>query len=498
MLSARAGMEGAVGPSERTLDLRYYIHVLRRRWWLILIALGMTVATSVLFTARQDPVYEAHGKLFVGQRSIPASEAQIAQTVTQTSLALVKSYASALTTWPIAQDTVEDLRLQESPNALLERVTASPVEETQIIEVSYRDGSPERAERISNALMASFIDELERFDPKEQSAAAVQVSVLEPALKPSSPASPQPVRNALLAVVLGSLLAFGVVLIAERLDSAVRGREDVEEASGLPVLGIVPHVNTAKGDVMFARGTAAGEAYRTLRSSVQHSSDDRRVKILAVTSPEAADGKTSTAFNLAAAYAEAGVEAFLVEADLRHPSLARAFRARTTPVGLSEYLSDGSDPDEIVHRTSIDHLHLIPAGHRSDDSAELLGMDKMKELLGDLSERSRIVVVDTPPVLAVSDPIALAEVVDAFLLVVRSGKTKREHLQESLRMLHGVGAPVIGVVINDLSREHGSVYGYGYGYGYGGYGSGGYGSRQGNGSSGSGSPADRGREHTTA
>jgi len=456
----------AATTEDREIDLRAYLQMLRRRWWLALLAVLATVAATLALTLSQQKSYEARTRLFVGQQSISQSEAQFAQGLTQTSLALVQSYSTAITTTPIAQDVIARLNLKIKPEDLLKHVSASPVTNTQIISVRADDPSPTNAAYIANAFALSFIQGLNRIDPGTGGGPAVQVSVLEPASPPTAPANPKPKRDGAVGLALGLLFAVGVVLLSERLDTTLTGRDSAEEASGYRVIAIVPHIKTPRGSLVNPAGTPAGEAYRTLRTSVQYAADDRRIKVLAVTSPEASDGKTSTAFNLAVAFAEAGVDAYLVEADMRNPSIARNLNLPQKS-GLSSCLAGETPLDDVILRSSRPHLYLVPAGPRTDKAPELFGGARMSGILNELKQRARIVIVDTPPILGVSDPVALAPIVDGYLLVVRGGKTRSEHLRESVRLLSGVGATIFGVVLNDLSRTEGVGYGYGYGYGYG-------------------------------
>jgi capsular exopolysaccharide synthesis family protein len=434
-----------------------------RRWPLIVVTFLVTFVVGLGLTLRQNDVYEAQAQLFVGQQRISQTDLPLAQNLTQTSLALVKSYSQAIRTRPVIEDAIKKLGPPDDAEQVLERLKAEPVEDTQIIRVTFQDESQERSRDFVNAVAQSFIGQLERIDPNDTGKSALQVSVLEPAVTPDDPVSPQPLRSGLLALAMGSLLALAIVAIAERLDSTVKGRADVEEQTGQPVLAIIPHVKTERGGVVRAYGTPAGEAYRNLRSAVQYAGGERRAKILAVSSPESADGKTSTALNLAIAFAEAGVDVFLVEADMRRPSLAKHLRM-PNHMGLADYLSADATMDEIILRGKLAHLYVVPAGTQTENASLLLERPQFQTLLTTLAERGRIVIVDTPPVLAVSDPVSMIESVDGFILVARSGKTKREHLTETMRVLGGSGATVFGVVVNDLSRSSGFGYGYGYGY----------------------------------
>lgn len=449
------GSEGNNPPSALQLDPREYARIFRRRWWIAVLAIAACLGASIAITAGQTKQYEGRARLFVGRQA--AAREELALPLVQTSLALVRSYAEAIKTRPIADEVRRDLDLQQSSDSLLGRLRAEGVLDTQIIDLSYRDPDPSTAQSVTNAFAETFVDSVKEIDPAGGS--GVSVNILEPAVFPRSPVSPQPIRNLALAGVLGSLLALGSVLLVERFDASVRSREDVELVSGLPVLALVPHVKTRS--LLQLNSTAAAESYRTLRSALKYVVDRQQANVVAVTSPDAKDGKTTTAYNLAVALAEVGVHAVYVEADLRRPTLTSQldFSGGTT---LSEFLSGGGSADGLVRRTDLPSLHLVLAGGAVDNPAELLGSERMEKLIAGLSANGELVILDTPPVLAVSDPIELTPFVDGTLIVVRSGRTRREHLRETIRVLRGVGANVLGLIVNDVSPNQGYYSYYRY------------------------------------
>lgn len=463
--------QGAWGPQQDTLleesqvDIREYFRMLRRRWWLAALVLIACVGSAAAVTVQQTKIYEARVRLFVGQPSISRADIQFAQGLTQTSLALVKSYSEAIKTLPIAQDVATRLQLLDDPETLVASVSAGPVGETQIIKLGYRSADPRKAQQVANTWGESFIDAIKRIDQANAGGEqAVKVTVLEPASLPVAPVSPQPMRNGAAAVLLGGVLAWGVVLLAERLDSSIKGRGDAEDVSGLPVLSMVPLSKATKG-LLRASGSTA-EAFKLLRTAVKFAGGDD-VKVIGVTSPESTDGKTTSAYNLASAYAQTGAVTVLVEADMRKPSLARDLGLQARH-GLSAYLTGRDQLKNIVQQSDQPKLHVVPAGPTPSNPPELLGGERMGRLLRELAKKADVVIIDTPPVLAVSDALALTPMLDASILVVRAGKTNRERLREAMRVLGGVGAPVVGLVFNAVGERDG-YYGY-YAYGRYGYG----------------------------
>ncbi|HVL80109.1 MAG TPA: polysaccharide biosynthesis tyrosine autokinase [Actinomycetota bacterium] len=450
---------------DEQVDLREYIRILKRHWWILLLTLVVSLGASIGMTSRMTPVYEARARLFVGQSAIDSASLPFATQLTHTSLALVKSYAEAIKTRPIADDVAERLGLTVFPDELLENLSATPVADTQIIRLTYRDPDPRLSERVVNAFATSFVETIEAEASRSGSARGVELSVLEPAVLPTAPVSPQPLRNHALATVLGLMLGAGIILLAAQLDRSVKERSDAEDATGSPVLGIVPRVKPKRGQSEEAAFGPAIEAYGLLRSSLQYLSVDGRMKVLLVTSAAKGEGKTTTAMNLARACAAAGKRTVLVGADLRRPS--GPFARPMSGNNLTAYLTGHTGLKGLVRRSEIANLYMVAPGPTPIQPAELLAGDRMRDLLASLKRKADLVVIDSPPLLAVSDSAAVASLVDGVLLVARAGKTTKDSLRETVRVLQAVGASVVGVVLNGASRSSSSGYGYGYGYGYG-------------------------------
>lgn len=449
------------------LELRDYLRILRkRRWALIGVLVGVLVLAGA-FTARQTPVYEAESKLFVGQRQIAATEVAQGQSITQLSFQLLKSYAAILRTRPIAESAVEREGLSVSPVELAEQLRADPILDTQIIRLRYRSTDPRTAQRTVNAVAQVFVEEVERIETPglEGTDAAVRVSTVEPALTPEEPVSPQPVRNMALALVLGLMGGVGLAFVVEYLDTTVKDREDAERSVGAPVLATVPRIDTHGQELYLERDpqSVAAEAFRKLRTAIQFLGVDHAVKVLLVSSPFAREGKTTTALNLANAYAQAGLRTLIVEADLRRPTLHKVFPTDGQR-GLTTALIGRIPLDNAVMATDVRNLSFIPAGALPPNPAELLGSQHMAEILDELRSRFDIVVVDAPPLLPVADASAMAPRADGVILVARAGSTSRDRLQEAAGLVGTVGGRLLGISLN-YQKVEGKQYGYQY-YGY--------------------------------
>ncbi|HUE75258.1 MAG TPA: CpsD/CapB family tyrosine-protein kinase [Chloroflexota bacterium] len=200
------------------------------------------------------------------------------------------------------------------------------------------------------------------------------------------------------------------------------------------------------------------EAYRTLRTNIQFSSLDRPVRTLLVTSTSAAEGKSTTIANLAVTFASAGNQVVLVDSDLRRPSLDGLFGLNNAK-GLTSIMLDDSDPTLVLQPTQVDRLRVLTSGPLPPNPSELLGSQRLDRILKTLSESVDLVLLDCPPIIAVTDAAVLARKVDAVLLVVNAGKTRREHAARARQLLDKVNANVLGVVLNNAQTDT-SLYQY--------------------------------------
>ncbi|MDQ3979443.1 MAG: polysaccharide biosynthesis tyrosine autokinase [Actinomycetota bacterium] len=289
---------------------------------------------------------------------------------------------------------------------------------------------------------------------------------------PTDPIRPRPVRNGLLG--LGAGLVFGVALafLFEHLDDSIKTKEDLERVvPNLPVLGLIPVVpGWKRGEVMLVSKasptSAPAEAYRTLRTSIGFAGLDRSMQLIQVTSPSAAEGKTTTCANLAIALARAGKRVLLVDADLRRPRIHQFFGLSNTVGFTSVLLGEASLSNACQPVPDEPRVMLLGSGPLAPNPSELLASPRTDKILSAIRTNTDVVLLDCPPVLPVTDAAVLSSRVDGTLLVVTAGATGKKQLARAAELLRQVGAPMVGLVLNGMSTEGG----YGYAYYYGGYG----------------------------
>jgi succinoglycan biosynthesis transport protein ExoP len=286
---------------------------------------------------------------------------------------------------------------------------------------------------------------------------------IEPATVPSGPIRPRPLMNTALAAIVGLMLAAGIVFLIEYLDDSLKTPEDVERILGLPVLGLVAEIqykNKDKTGIYVAQNprSPVSEAFRGLRTNLEFASVQKPIHTILVTSSGPEEGKSTVAVNLATILALSGKRVALVDADMRRPNIHR-FLDLPNRMGLSNLFRTQS-PVHSIGRTKLDlpQLLVITSGSPPPNPAELLGSERMSQILAELRDQVDVVVIDTPPSL-VADAQILAGKVDAVLFVIQPGRTHAAMARASLEVFKRADARVIGTVLNRIPRNRGYYYG---------------------------------------
>ena len=312
------------------------------------------------------------------------------------------------------------------------------------------------------------------------------VQIIDQARVPMGPAQPNIPRNITTGFFLALAGGIGLAFLLEMLDNSVRTPDQVELIAGLPTLGMIPsgvRLNSSYGRALkplragsqlmpqqetveiiaYQRPQSqSAEAYRTLRTSILLSSWGAPPKVLLVTSPLAQEGKTTTSVNTAIVLAQRGARVLMVDADLRRPSIHKAFGVPQRP-GLSEYLTGNVRECPITPWAQLPNLHVLPSGGSPPHPAELLGSGMMNNAIAEWRKQFDHIVIDTPPALSVTDSVLLSVQADSVILVIRSGQTTKQALRRARQLLTYVNARIIGVVVNAMDLNESDYYYY-YGY----------------------------------
>jgi capsular exopolysaccharide synthesis family protein len=299
------------------------------------------------------------------------------------------------------------------------------------------------------------------------------VSVVDKADVPRAPYKPNLQRNLLLASVVGLMLGTLLAFAFEHFDDTFRDPEDIERTLGLAVLGVVPVPDSELDSTPDGLATASvsaprsmfAEAYRSMRTALQFSTGEGAPKVIAITSAVPGEGKTTSAINLAMAFASVGGTVLLIDADLRNPSLHKKLNMEGS-AGLSNYLVGQLGPVEITRAGPAPNLFVVPAGHLPPNPAELLGGARMAELIKTARERFTHVIIDSPPVLSIADGLVIGSFAEATILTVAAESTRKGAARDALKRLRHVRANVIGGLLTKYNaRGKANSYYHYYYYG---------------------------------
>jgi succinoglycan biosynthesis transport protein ExoP len=517
------------------VDLREYITVVRKQKWFIAIIAGVVVLLSVGMTVRSAPVYTSESRVLV-LPTAPANSpfyflvvinmdtesglvgsdvvAQLVQDKleTKTSLGTLLSnlsvsveagteildidYTSSdpATAQAVAQKFATaylEFRQSQAENQVTTQITDI---QNEISDVSAKisslqhqidqENNPTKKQELINQQDAdkSRLGVLKQNLADAGAGSIVQPGgqIVQPAYLPSSPSNAGVVRNGFLALIVGLAIGTGIAFLRERLDDRIRDREDLEKHLGVPVLAVVPKVAqwSARNEAHLASisepWSPASEPYRTLRTSILFMAAQKNLQVLMVTSPSAGDGKTTTCANLSVALAQAGKSVIIVSGDLRKPRLHRFFEGTTNVEGLVDVLTGDRGVRQVLQPSAIPNLSVMACGPISSSPAELLHAPRMAAMLEEMRTLADFVIIDSAPVLVVSDSLAMAALVDGVLFVSEAQSTDRQAVSRARNQLEQVGAPVVGAVMNNFDpSKSGGGYSYRYYYRYGdGYGTG--------------------------
>ncbi|MEK7684682.1 MAG: polysaccharide biosynthesis tyrosine autokinase [Verrucomicrobiota bacterium] len=293
--------------------------------------------------------------------------------------------------------------------------------------------------------------------------------IVDDATLPLKPIKPRIVLTIFLGVFGGLAVALGLAFFVSYLDDSIKSQDDVETYLRLPFLGYVPNIKTnsvIERDLQahLHPQSNAAEGFRTIRATISLTHKTDKFRILAISSTIPSEGKSLVASNLAIVTAQTGLKTLLVDADLRRPSVHKAFQLHS-PTGLSSYLTDEvQSVDELIHSTDVPNLDVVCCGAVPSTPSELIGSKRMMQFLQAIRTRYDRVLLDCPPISAVSDPLIISAMSDGVVFVTKFNKIRREHARKSVQRLQNAGIHIVGVVLNDIDFEGKDSYYYSYYY----------------------------------
>lgn len=509
------------------VDPRAYLRPIWARKWYILAAVIVTTAATYFYYDHKPREYRATASVFVKSSALDQALAGgFTFTDDQRNTA---NQAALIRTRSVAKEVAQDIGYKGDPGALLGSVSATAASETDFVTITATQGSASEAPRLANSFAAAFIKvrsasfrekaaaaqrvaeaQLAQLGNGSTNAAArtalrtrirqlrvIQslpagvAEVSDPAVAPGGPSYPHPRKNATFAFFLALVFAVAAVFLVELFDRRVKSIEDIEATYPYPVLAVIPRETDVAprvdGAITFAR--TLREAFRSLRTSVDLSVVDRDIHVVLVTSAVAGEGKSTVVRNLALAYHEAGRSVVVIETDLRKPTLARLFAVEKRP-GLTDALAGAAPLADALQQVPVQkasatplvqappvdasarngdvdatQLALLTSGPQPPNPPAILASQRVHDFIDNLHHDFDVVIIDSPPLLAVSDAVPLLPKADAVLVVTRLGHTTRaagRRLVDVLNLVPDVRPA--GIVVNDLASNRLTETGFEYYY----------------------------------
>lgn len=449
------------------LPFKNYIRLLRLSWLLLLITALACAAVGGLYCLVKQPEWQATAKVYL-YISGASSVTDLNQGGAYTQQ-IVKSFVDITTTPVVLDPVVRQTGGYSDATRLSEHMQVDALLDTSIITISVTDASSSRAADLANAVVASLKNAVPRLSSSSGSGPDITLSTIQRALPPSSPDSPRPALVVPTAFGVGLLLGMLIVFLRGYFDRRIRSRADLESLLEEPALAALPTSAIARSNSLVIRAEprdSLAEGYRVLRTKLRYfTSSSSQGTVFCVTSSAAGEGKSTTVANLAIAIADAGSTVCVIDADLRRPRIAATFSLDGS-LGLSDVLIGGSTLDHSLQYWADQKVAVLPSGPVPPNPSELLQHKAMEELLMDLRSRFDYILIDSPPVLAVADPLVVGAYADHTIVLCAALRTTTDQLLVTMNTLRGVGIHIAGAVLNMVVTRDQDGYGYSYSYGY--------------------------------
>jgi len=455
------------------MELQDYAKVLRAHWIAIvaftiagaLLAYGWTLTQTRVYTANSSAIITTGVSEDLGQALVGDNYAK----------SRVKSYVDIAESRRVAEYAIETLGLSASPQALVGRVSVTNPLDTAVLRISADASTPQEAKDLAEAWIQGMVQAVQLLennaDTVEELPASVtsvvELRTLDSAVLPSSPSSPNVRLSVALGLLVGGALGVAYALIRGAVDRRLRTPAAIEAEFDLPVLGTIPFDKQIEDKGAASRSTdfATLESLRELRTNLQFMDVDHPPRLIVVTSSLPGDGKSTVAIKLAEAIAESGQPVVLVDADLRRPRIAE-YLGLVPGAGLTDVLVGRATLEDVLQPYGpTGNFSVLGAGSVPPNPSELLGSATMRKVLEDI-DNDAIVLIDTPPLIPVTDAAILTARTDGALVVVRAGKTTIDQLDRALLNLDRVKGRALGVILDGASRKGPDSQYYDYSYEY--------------------------------
>ncbi len=458
------------------MRLADYAAALRRYWIAILLMIAVGAAVGFGWAKLQTPVYEADASGFIKVASAADEEMYGPGQADGLAQAKVPTYLDMASWRTVATTAAEQLGVSTPPEVLVQRIAVTNPTGTAILKITAQGASPAEASDLASAWVNALAVEIDKVEGNGKAGSAPMTILLgESASLPSEPVFPDVKMAIIVGLVIGLGGGIAFALVRAIADRRLRSADDVEQRLDIPVAGTLPDVTGLSSGKRLYRMGGAGvkaqradfavrESLRMLRTNLQFMNVDDPPRKIVVTSALPGEGKSTVAANLAGALADSGQHVVLIDGDLRRPTVADSVDVDGS-VGLTDVLAGRVEIASALQRVAaMPNLLVLPAGTLPPNPSELLGSERMRALLSELAEHATV-IVDAPPLLAVTDGAVLTRQSDGALIVVSAGHTGYDVVDKAVDVLEKIHGHVLGVVLNKVALS-GGTYGGAYSYEY--------------------------------
>lgn len=444
------------------MELKDCIHIIKKRIWLIIATTILVSAATALFSIFiMNRVYVAKATLIIGHAPQIQDE-KVGYDDILMYQKLLKTYMELAKSRLVGKEALDISGYGINYEAFKKNLIVTPMNDTQILEISLSDGDPNRAADLANTISHVFVEKVHELMD------AGSVKIMDEALPPVEPERPKPILYTIIAGLIGLIFSTGLAFMMEYMDNTIKCEDDITRYLSLPILASLPLVpgrkhksNQIKLVTMNEPMSLASESYKTMRTNIKFMSFQKDIKTILVTSPGPGDGKSTITANLAITMASAKLKVLLIECDLRKPSVHRNF-AVPNNTGLTNILADNIPYKNAVIPSSIENLEIIPCGIKPPNPSEMLGSDRMKKFLDAIRDDYDCILLDTPPVAVVTDAALLSSICDGTILTLSYGHTNKESAIKAKELLNNADIRILGAVLNkvkvDKSKWHYKYY----------------------------------------
>lgn len=450
--------------THRRRDRLFELKRILAKHWIIVVAapvLGLIVALTV--SAQKTPTYETTTTLYISVRTANTGATGDLLQGANFAQSAMTSYTDIVTTSLVLDRVIEDLELSMSTDELRRVLDVTSPTDSVLLNITATHVCPEVAANIANTVGSVFTDVVE--DDLEAHSegpnSPVLVRTVDAAPTPEQHSGSYFIRNGIVGVFIGLLAGLGLAILRDFLDTRIHSARDLEAFSDLPILGrIADDPNIALQPLVVHEDTRSqrAEAFRILRTNLKFLTPGQHCGTFMVSSALPGEGKSHTVANLAVVLAESGARVTLIDADLRKPRIAQLMGIEGS-AGLSDVLIDRIKLNDVLQPWGLHNLMVLPAGQIPPNPSELLGSSAMRNVVRELEGISDYVLIDTSPILPVTDAAVVSTLTLGTLLVVSVGRTKWRQVEDALEALRSVESRLLGIIANREAENSPALYG---------------------------------------